>query len=85
MDLNDARNLETIRGKAAFIIDMDGVIYHGNRLLRGAAEFVAWLQARGKRFLFGGHTQKIRGASEPPTVCLQAFLLFTFHDLLPAF
>ena len=26
MDLNDARKLETIRGKAAFIIDMDGVI-----------------------------------------------------------
>jgi NagD protein len=36
----------------AFIIDMDGVIYHGNRLLPGAAELVAWLRARGKRFLF---------------------------------
>jgi len=36
----------------AFIIDMDGVIYHGNRLLRGAAELVAWLRAKGKRFLF---------------------------------
>lgn len=45
-------DLDLIRGKKAFIIDMDGVIYHGNRLLRGAAEFVAWLQAEGKRFLF---------------------------------
>jgi NagD protein len=36
----------------AFIIDMDGVLYHGNRLLPGAAEFVAWLQEWNKRFLF---------------------------------
>ena len=36
----------------AFIIDMDGVIYHGNRLLRGAAELVEWLRRSGKRFLF---------------------------------
>ena len=36
----------------AFIVDMDGVIYHGNRLLRGAAELVAWLRRNGKRFLF---------------------------------
>jgi NagD protein len=36
----------------AFIIDMDGVIYHGNRLLRGAAELVDWLRRLDKRFLF---------------------------------
>jgi NagD protein len=36
----------------AFIIDMDGVIYHGNRLLRGAAELVAWMRGSDKRFLF---------------------------------
>jgi NagD protein len=45
-------DLGLIRGKKAFIIDMDGVLYHGNRLLRGAAEFVQWLKARDKRFLF---------------------------------
>ncbi|HUX37181.1 MAG TPA: HAD-IIA family hydrolase [Rectinemataceae bacterium] len=45
-------NLDTIRGKTAFIIDMDGVIYHGNRLLRGAAEFVSWLKDNDKKFLF---------------------------------
>jgi NagD protein len=31
---------------------MDGVIYHGNRLLKGAAELVDWLRRSGKRFLF---------------------------------
>jgi NagD protein len=36
----------------AFIIDMDGVIYHGNRLLKGAAELVAWMRRSDKRFLF---------------------------------
>lgn len=31
---------------------MDGVIYHGNRLLPGAGEFVEWLKQTEKRFLF---------------------------------
>ena len=31
---------------------MDGVIYHGNRLVDGAKEFVDWLKEEGKRFLF---------------------------------
>ena len=38
--------------KKGFIIDMDGVIYHGNRLLPGAADFVKWLQENGKQYLF---------------------------------
>ncbi len=46
------KDLNLIRAKGAFIIDMDGVIYHGNRLLKGAAEFVAWLQKNEKKFLF---------------------------------
>jgi NagD protein len=44
--------VENIRGKAGFIIDMDGVIYHGNRLLPGVTDFLAWLEASGKRYLF---------------------------------
>jgi NagD protein len=44
-----AHRLESVRG---IISDMDGVIYHGNELLEGAAEFVQWLQEAGKRFLF---------------------------------
>jgi len=43
---------DALRGRAAFICDMDGVLYHGDRLLPGAAEFVAWLQAEQKKFLF---------------------------------
>ena len=29
--------------KKGFLCDMDGVIYHGNRILPGAAEFIHWL------------------------------------------
>ena len=35
--------LEQLRSKKGFICDMDGVIYHGNRLLPGVKEFVDWL------------------------------------------
>lgn len=38
--------------KKGFICDMDGVIYHGNRLLPGVKEFLAWLKDNNKRFLF---------------------------------
>ena len=44
--------VENIRGKAGYIIDMDGVIYHGNRLLPGVTDFLAWLEASGKSYLF---------------------------------
>jgi NagD protein len=46
------KNLEHIRAKKAFIIDMDGVIYHGNQVLKGAVEFVDWLEQNGKAYLF---------------------------------
>ena len=52
MDESKRAELAVIRAKNAFIIDMDGVIYHGNRLLAGAAEFVAWLKSHDKKFLF---------------------------------
>lgn len=44
--------MEKLREKKGFLIDMDGVIYHGNRLLPGAGEFVEWLYREGKQFLF---------------------------------
>jgi NagD protein len=44
--------LAEIKNKRGFIIDMDGVIYHGNRLLPGVPEFVDWLQKENKQFLF---------------------------------
>ena len=31
---------------------MDGVLYHGNKLLPGVTDFVAWLKAERKQFLF---------------------------------
>ncbi len=44
--------LNQIREKRAFICDMDGVIYHGKRLLDGAAAFVDWLKRENKEYLF---------------------------------
>jgi NagD protein len=44
--------IENIRNKKAFISDMDGVIYHGNKLLPGVPEFVEWLKKEDKKFLF---------------------------------
>ena len=44
--------MERLRSKEGFICDMDGVIYHGNRLLPGVKEFVNWLVDNKKNFLF---------------------------------
>jgi len=44
--------MDLLRSKKGFICDMDGVIYHGERLLPGVKEFVAWLYAEKKKFLF---------------------------------
>ncbi len=38
--------------KKGFICDMDGVIYHGNRVLPGVREFIDWLHTEKKEFLF---------------------------------
>ena len=38
--------------KKGFICDMDGVIYHGNKILPGVKEFIDWLFKNKKRFLF---------------------------------
>lgn len=44
--------IEQIKKKHGFIIDMDGVIYHGNKLLPGAEDFVKFLKSEKKRFVF---------------------------------
>ena len=44
--------MEKLLEKKGFICDMDGVIYHGNRLLPGVKEFLDWLKQNDKRFLF---------------------------------
>ncbi|MGF1500120.1 MAG: HAD-IIA family hydrolase [Elainellaceae cyanobacterium] len=52
MLLESDPSLADLRARRAFICDMDGVIYHGNRLLPGVPEFLDWLRATDKRFLF---------------------------------
>ncbi len=47
-----ANPTEEIKAKAGFIIDMDGVIYHGNKILPGVPEFLRWLEDSGKKYLF---------------------------------
>ena len=44
--------MEQLRQAKGFICDMDGVIYHGNQILPGVKEFVAWLYQENKQFLF---------------------------------
>ena len=44
--------MEKLLNKKGFICDMDGVIYHGNKLLPGAKEFLEWLQTNNKNYLF---------------------------------
>ncbi len=58
----DYQNIINFREKTGFICDMDGVIYHGNHVLPGVAEFIQWLQDEKKEYLFltnnSGYTPK---------------------------
>lgn len=44
--------MEQIKNKAGFICDMDGVLYHGNKILPGVSEFINWMIENNKRFVF---------------------------------
>ena len=44
--------MKELIAKKGFICDMDGVIYHGSKLLPGAKPFVSWLKKENKEFLF---------------------------------
>ena len=46
------QDLTELRNKKAFICDMDGVIYHGNRIIPGVREFMDWIEKENKDFLF---------------------------------
>ena len=41
-----------LQKKKGFICDMDGVIYHGSRVLPGVPEFIQWLNEEKKSYLF---------------------------------
>ena len=44
--------MDQIKNKVGFICDMDGVIYHGSRILDGVPEFLSWLINSEKKFVF---------------------------------
>jgi len=44
--------MEEILQKSGFICDMDGVIYHGNKILDGVADFINWMIRSDKKFVF---------------------------------
>ena len=44
--------MHEIQSKTGFICDMDGVIYHGNKILPGVAEFINWMIDNDKKFVF---------------------------------
>ena len=44
--------MKEILEKKGFISDMDGVIYHGEKILPGVHEFVNWMQENDKNFVF---------------------------------
>ncbi|MBO5878974.1 MAG: HAD family hydrolase [Clostridia bacterium] len=46
------QDLTELRKKKAFICDMDGVIYHGNKIIPHVKEFMEWIEKEGKDFLF---------------------------------
>ena len=44
--------MNNLLNKKGFISDMDGVIYHGNKILPGVKEFVNWMIDNDKKFVF---------------------------------
>ena len=44
--------MEQIKNKLGFICDMDGVIYHGSRILDGVADFIRWMMENDNKFVF---------------------------------
>ena len=44
--------MHEILNKKGFLCDMDGVIYHGNKILDGVKEFVNFMLESGKKFVF---------------------------------
>eukprot|EP01111_Echinosteliopsis_oligospora_P011142 TRINITY_DN3601_c0_g1_i2.p1 TRINITY_DN3601_c0_g1~~TRINITY_DN3601_c0_g1_i2.p1 ORF type:complete len:287 (-),score=58.33 TRINITY_DN3601_c0_g1_i2:9-869(-) len=43
---------QNVQSKKGYILDMDGVIYHGDHMLPGVDKFLGWLMNSGKKFIF---------------------------------
>ena len=48
--MTSAKTIALIKSKKAFICDMDGVIYHGNKILPGVKSFINWMKKENKKF-----------------------------------
>ena len=44
--------METLKEKSVYLLDMDGTIYLGDKLIDGAKEFLEKLEEAGKRYIF---------------------------------
>ena len=49
---NVPNDILKLKDKTSFICDMDGVIYHGNKLIDGVEDFIKWLEQNDKQYLF---------------------------------
>lgn len=52
MTNNMTDNLENLRSKKLFVLDMDGTFYLGNKLIEGSLDFLEKLKETGREFLF---------------------------------
>lgn len=57
--------MNDLQDKKAYICDMDGVIYHGNKILNGVISFVDWLLDNKKEYIFLTNSSK----SSPAELC----------------
>lgn len=60
--------MDALKDKKGFICDMDGVIYHGDKLLPDVKEFVEWLYKENKSFLFLTNSSERSPARAPAEV-----------------
>lgn len=44
--------MSSIKDKRLFLLDMDGTLYLGDRLIEGAREFLNWVNETGRKYLF---------------------------------
>lgn len=64
-----------------YLIDLDGVVYRGNELLPGALEFVNWLTAHEKKYLFLTNNSFATGAQVLAKLARMGIVTDTAHLL----